>query len=89
MDIEEIKELMKTQPASIKIDLEEDGTIGIQLNGRSLEIIICTIALVEKVCEKSNMSIDNFIKMLEAKNDFNLKKKRNLSKIINEMLKDI
>lgn len=89
MDIEEIKELMKTQPASIEVDLDDEGTMEVKLNGRSLEIIICTIALVEHVCKKSNIPIEHFIKMLEAKNDFDLKKKRNLSKIIDGMLKDL
>lgn len=95
MDHNFFKELFKNEPAKITAESDDKGITSVTLEGRGIELLALSMAIIEQVIEGSPLTVDDYFEIL--KNTTELKKNRGKSKeqldveriIIDKMLKDI
>lgn len=74
-----IKELLNPEPAKITAESKENGKINIEFDGRGLECIGLSIAIVDNLIEESKgaLTVDDYCDMLkQAVNDHSKSKEQ-------------
>ena len=65
MNFDEINELLKPQPASIKAESDSDCKSRVEIRGRGAEVLALSMDIVDSVLEKTPFSIDDFCKIFK------------------------
>ena len=87
-----LKEILTDKEASIKAETDDNGGTSISLEGRAIDLLMISLAISERIIEKTPVTVDDYCKILKRICDTSKEEKQVqgaiMRKVFESILKD-